>query len=78
MAGDPTKGDPLPIPLVAGGKGNFQDLGSDPSVIEEHLVEITHAKEEDAISIFPFNPQVLSHNRGMVMHAGSLQALKKW
>ena len=66
----PRHGDALR--RVPGGQGNVQDLRGLPGVVEEHLVKITHAEEEDAVGVegFPFG--VLGEHGGHLHPRGEL------
>ncbi|HTD33175.1 MAG TPA: dynamin family protein, partial [Candidatus Elarobacter sp.] len=72
VVGDAGHGNGRPGGLAARGEGDVQQGRSTPRVLEEELVEIAHAVEEQRVRILALDAQVLLHHRGMggdVVHA---------
>ena len=58
--------------LVARGQGDVEKAGGAQGVLEEHLVEIAHAEEEDAVPVAGLDLHVLPHRGGQRKgHRGS-------
>ena len=49
--------------LGTGGQGDLERLGRDDGVVEEQLVEIAHAEEEQGIRVLRLHAHVLRHGR---------------
>ena len=59
---NPRHGDRLALGVVLpGGDGNPEEFARLPRVLEEHLVEVTHAEEQHGVSGFPLEVEVLLH-----------------
>ena len=69
MVGETAQGDGVLAVLVARGQGNLQDLGSGQGVFEEHLIEVAHPEEKDAVGIAFLDFRVLPHGGGQVAYS---------
>ncbi len=56
-------GDVLPEMLAALGERDAERAGSDRRVVEEHLVEIAHAVEQQTVGVVRLDLQILGHHR---------------
>jgi hypothetical protein len=52
---------------LTGGQGDLEQSGRELGVLEEGLVEIAQAKEQDVIRIAPLEVAVLPHHRREVV-----------
>ena len=55
---------------VAGGEGDLELAGGGFGVVEEELVEVAEAKEEQGVGVLAFGGQVLTHERGLGVGRG--------
>jgi len=53
--------------LVAGGEGDLELPGGDDGILEEHLVEVAQAEQDDLAGQLPLDVVVLAHHRGQVV-----------
>ena len=58
----PGHGDVLALVLAALGQGDAQGLRGDLGVLEEQLVEIAHAEEDDGVRLAGLGRQELRHD----------------
>ncbi len=58
--------------FIAGGEGDFQNLGGCFRILVEHLVKVAHPEEQDGIRMVPFDALVLLHHGGFVGNRFSL------
>ena len=63
VVGDAAHGDVALF--VAGGEGELELAGSGFGVVEEELVEVAEAKEEQGVGMLAFGGQVLAHERSL-------------
>ena len=57
--------------LVTGGESELQFARGDDGVLEEQLVEVTHAEEEQRVRMRVFCRPILPHRRGKAGHVGA-------
>ncbi len=63
VPGDAAHGDVTLF--VAGGEGDLELAGGGFGVVEEELVEVAEAKEEQGVGVLAFGGQVLAHERSV-------------
>jgi hypothetical protein len=56
--------------FVAGGEGELELGGGGFGVVEEELVEVAEAEEEQGVGVLAFGGQVLAHERGLSVGGG--------
>ena len=59
----PTHRNVITIAFPSFGKGNAKDIGADFGILEEHLVEITHAVKQQRILLAFLDLQILGNHR---------------
>ncbi len=53
------------FPAVPGGEGDVEEGSRALRILEEELVEVSHAVEDDGVGMTGLDPQVLAHHRGV-------------
>ncbi len=62
-------------PFVSGRQSKTKNTRGDLGIVEEHLVEITHAEEQYRVALLRLDRRVLLHHGCHVAHRCSLQKL---
>jgi hypothetical protein len=62
--------DVLTLVLAPFGQGDAQQAGGDLGVLEEQLVEIAHAEEDDGVRLLRLGRQILAHDGGHALGQG--------
>ncbi len=66
VVGDPAHGDRVAVPVLrSGGERDLESLRGDHRVLEEHLVEVAHAEEEERVRVLRLHAVVLLHGGGL-------------
>ena len=68
--GHAAHGDGIVIAAVPGGEGQLEFPGRDACVLEEELVEVTHAVEEEGVRILAFDLEILPEHGSDAVAAG--------
>ncbi len=66
VVGHPGHGNRLARGLAALGQGDVEQGGGTPGIVEEQLVEVTHAIEEQHVGVLALDLQVLAHHGSML------------
>ena len=63
------KGDGVFFVLVSRRQRDLEDPGGRHGILEEHLIEVAHPEEDDAVGVALLHIHVLAHGRAQVFHS---------
>ncbi len=69
VPGYAAEGNGVLLPLVSRRQGDVQDGRRRDGVVEEHLVEVAHPEEENAVGILLLERHILAHGGGQVPYS---------
>ena len=71
MVGKTAEGDGVLPVLVPRRQRDLEDPGGGHGILEEHLIEVAHPEEDDAVGVALLHLHILAHGRAQVVHSPS-------
>jgi hypothetical protein len=78
MVGHATHGDGVRLGLIACRQRDLEDWRRRTGILEEHLIEIAHAEQEDSVGVLLFQLPILLHHGGISGHGGDSNSSLGW